>query len=107
MMKRFCIAACIALLTVSWAGAGSRLTTAPIKCFDADDRDIPEPAEIEENQIWRHLGNHIQRLQPVLGDIDLVILLSQHRTEDLNVLQSIIDDEDAGTLVGCFTHGIT
>jgi hypothetical protein len=52
MMKRFCIVACIALLTASGADAEPRLTTAPIKWFDADDRDIPEPAEIEENQVW-------------------------------------------------------
>ena len=34
------------------AEATPELTTGPVKWFDADDRPIPEPAEIEENQIW-------------------------------------------------------
>ena len=31
---------------------GIELTTEPIKWFDADNRSIPEPAEVEENQVW-------------------------------------------------------
>ena len=34
------------------AEATPELTTGPVKWFDADDRPIPEPAEIEENQVW-------------------------------------------------------
>ncbi len=46
----------------AWAGAGlvilattahgGELSSGPIKWFDPDDRHIPEPAEIEENQVW-------------------------------------------------------
>ncbi len=32
--------------------AAPTLTTGPVKWFDADDKTIPEPAEIEENQVW-------------------------------------------------------
>ena len=32
--------------------AGPGVDTKPVKWFDADDRTIPEPAEIEENQVW-------------------------------------------------------
>ena len=34
------------------AEATPELTTGPVKWFDADDRPVPEPAEIEENQVW-------------------------------------------------------
>ena len=49
----------LVLLILAWslslpeAGEASpRLSTGPVKWFDADDRPIPEPAEIEENQVW-------------------------------------------------------
>jgi hypothetical protein len=41
----FCLAAAPVL-------AGPNLSDAPIKWFDADNKTIPEPAEIVENQIW-------------------------------------------------------
>ena len=41
------------LLSLPIAGsAAPELTTEPVKWFDADNKPIPEPAEIEENQIW-------------------------------------------------------
>ena len=52
MMKNTAIALIALLGFIGAADAGPRLTTAPIKWFDADDRDIPEPAEIVENQVW-------------------------------------------------------
>lgn len=39
-------------LVVGVADAKPRLTTEPIKWFDADNKDIAEPAEIVENQVW-------------------------------------------------------
>lgn len=42
----------IILLVAGTAVAGPPLTTAPIKWFDADDKTIPEPREVEENQVW-------------------------------------------------------
>ena len=46
-------AALAAVLLVSAEGrADSKLTTAPIKWFDADDKPIAEPAEAAENKIW-------------------------------------------------------
>jgi len=51
-MKRI-LAIVVVLLTVAGGDAAKpRLTTGPIKWFDADDRTIPEPVEIEENQVW-------------------------------------------------------
>ena len=45
--------ALLVLLTVAVGSARSDgLTTEPIRWFDADNRDIPEPAEVEENQVW-------------------------------------------------------
>lgn len=41
----------LALLLTS-CGSSHKLTLAPIKTFDPDNRDIPPPKEIEENQIW-------------------------------------------------------
>ena len=46
------------LITLTLALAGSapaparELTSDPIKWFDADNKNIPEPAEIVENQVW-------------------------------------------------------
>ena len=40
------------LLIASAPALAKDLTTDPIKWFDADNKNIPEPAEIEENQIW-------------------------------------------------------
>ena len=34
------------------ANAEPELSTAPVKWFDADNKSIPEPAEIRENQVW-------------------------------------------------------
>ena len=31
---------------------GAELSTSPVKWFDADNKDIPEPVEIIENQVW-------------------------------------------------------
>ena len=49
----------LVLLLLAWslslpeAGeAAPRLSTGPVKWFDADNKTIPEPAEIEENQVW-------------------------------------------------------
>ena len=46
----------IVLLLILFAAvpalAGPELSLAPIKWVDADNRSIPEPAEIEENQVW-------------------------------------------------------
>ena len=41
-----------ALLVMACCGAGPRLTRAPVKWVDADNKPIPEPAEIEEDQVW-------------------------------------------------------
>ncbi len=43
--------ASVLLLPIA-AGAGPRPDAKPIKWFDADNKTIPEPAEIEENQVW-------------------------------------------------------
>ena len=41
-----------AILLVESAQAEPALSTAPVKWFDADNKSIPEPAEIRENQVW-------------------------------------------------------
>ena len=51
-MKRFFTIFLILLIVPASSGAKPLLTTAPIKWFDADSRTIPEPQEIEENQVW-------------------------------------------------------
>ena len=43
--------ACLLSLPIA-APAAPELTTEPVKWFDADNKPIPEPAEIEENQVW-------------------------------------------------------
>ena len=35
------------------------LTTDPVNWFDADNKYIPEPVEIEENQVWGHRRPHL------------------------------------------------
>lgn len=47
----FWVLALIALQITSCAGHGE-FTLAPIKTFDPDNADIPEPEEREENQFW-------------------------------------------------------
>ena len=39
-------------LLLSACGTTPELTTEPIKWFDADNKHIPEPAEIKENKFW-------------------------------------------------------
>jgi hypothetical protein len=41
-----------AILLVESAQAEPVLSTVPVKWFDADNKSIPEPAEIRENQVW-------------------------------------------------------
>ncbi|MCH8909089.1 MAG: hypothetical protein IH840_18570, partial [Candidatus Heimdallarchaeota archaeon] len=50
-MKNLTIISFLSILLLSCAG-GIRFTPAPIKTFDPDNADIPEPKEKEENQIW-------------------------------------------------------
>ncbi|NKB70805.1 MAG: hypothetical protein GKR89_27355 [Candidatus Latescibacteria bacterium] len=54
-LQAFCSVALVG--TALWlapfnAVAAPALTTEPVKWFDADDKPIPEPVEIVENQIW-------------------------------------------------------
>ena len=54
MSRLPCIAATLlaAVLLGSAVSAEPALSTAPVKWFDADNKTIPEPAEIKENQVW-------------------------------------------------------
>lgn len=40
------------ILLVASADAEPALSTTPVKWLDADNKSIPEPAEIRENQVW-------------------------------------------------------
>ena len=42
----------LCLLLIGNCNTAPRLTTDPIKWTDPDNRPIPEPKEIEENQVW-------------------------------------------------------
>lgn len=50
--RRLVACAAVAAVTLSPAAAEPELTLDPIRWFDADNRNIPEPREIEENQVW-------------------------------------------------------
>ena len=52
VMRPIAIAAAVLLLGASDPGRAVELTTDPVKWVDADDKPIPEPAEIDENQVW-------------------------------------------------------
>lgn len=45
------------LLLIPACGSSSQLTREPVKWVDPDNRSIPEPKEIEENQIWDIVDN--------------------------------------------------
>ena len=50
-MRRISAMAMVLLIAGAAAG-GTPLTTEPVKWFDADDKTIPEPEDVEENQVW-------------------------------------------------------
>ena len=59
--------------------------------------------DIEQDQVWYHLGDLLERLHAVLGDVELVPLLAQDGAQHLDILQGIVDDQDVWFSV--FYHG--